>query len=82
MTGYEEQLMGGRQRTTTALRNNLVDSDDWIVLIQTAKTLTEWATTDTTITDWLTPRLRELAADSRKSVSGKAGKLLHQLNTD
>ncbi len=60
----------------TILQDNLAKSNDWIVLINTMQTLSEWAMTDQDLQVWLEPHLVALAKDERKSVSGRAKKLL------
>ena len=81
MLTYTEDLTPAqRQRATTILQCNLTESTDWIVLIQTATTLTEWAKNDEELKHWLLPHLQELEVDSRKAVAGKATKLLSLLD--
>jgi hypothetical protein len=49
---------------------------DWIVLNNAMETLGTWAKTDTDLKKWLEPQLERHSADPRKSVSGRAKKLL------
>lgn len=58
------------------LKINLENSNDWIVLNMTMQTLGEWSRSDTALTQWILPRLEKFSTDSRKSVSGRAKKLL------
>ena len=55
--------------------------DDWIVVNMTMKTLGAFAKTDDEVRAWLLPHLRRLSNDRRKSVAGKAGKLLATLRS-
>jgi hypothetical protein len=68
-----------RARAESLMKQNLTDSRDWIVLAQTTETLGQWATTDPGLRDWLLPRLEDLTRDPRKSVSGKAQRMLASL---
>ncbi len=58
------------------MKRNLADNGDWIVLNMTMATLVAWSKNDATLRDWLRPHLDRLSADPRKSVSGRARKLL------
>ncbi|NJO81445.1 MAG: hypothetical protein HC828_00920 [Blastochloris sp.] len=62
------------------LKRNLESHDDWIVLNNTMQTLGAWASADTKLKDWLIPHLDKLSSDSRKSVSGRAKKLIAKLS--
>ena len=53
--------------------------DDWIVVNMTMKTLGAFAKTDDELRAWLLPHLERLSTDRRKSVAGKAAKLLANL---
>lgn len=68
-----------KNRAKEILKKNLESHDDWIVLNNTMQTLGAWAAKDTTLQEWLSPRLERLSADSRKSVAGRAKKLLQAL---
>lgn len=57
------------------LKRNLTASQDWIVLNETMRTLSDWARSDDDLKSWLRPELNRLAKDTRKSVSGRAKKL-------
>lgn len=63
-------------KATDIMKDNLEKHDDWIVLNQTMATLARWAKKDTSLKDWLIPQLERLSADTRKSVSGRAKKLM------
>ncbi len=58
------------------MRNNLENHKDWIVLNTTMDTLGNWAKKDENLREWLLPNLNRLAEDERKSVSGRAKKIL------
>lgn len=63
-------------RAVAVLQNNLDQSKDWIVLNYTMQTLADWSVADAGLRDWLRPRLERLSQDGRKSVAGRAKKLL------
>jgi len=65
-----------RARATADMQRNLAHHDDWIVLNATMVTLSNWAKTDPDLAAWLGPHLARLTNDPRKSVSGRARKLL------
>ena len=50
--------------------------DDWIVLNMSMATLGHWAKRDAELAAWFRPHLERLAGDRRKSVRGRAEKLL------
>ena len=60
------------QQATELLQRNLSSSTDWIVLNVTMDVLTEWATRDTQLADWLVPELQRLRMDARRSVAKRA----------
>jgi hypothetical protein len=64
------------QKATEIIQSNLTHSDDWIVLIQSMKTLSVFAKKDVKLQSWLKPVLLKLSHDSRNSVSKNARKLL------
>ena len=68
-----------RSRATDIIKDFLVQSDDWIVLNASMKTLAEWAKDDLRLKKWLKVRLKKLATDQRKSVARTAQRLLDQL---
>ena len=61
---------------TKILKRNLEQHDDWIVLNATMETLFQWSQTDDELGLWLKPHLDRIAKDPRKSVAGRAKKLL------
>ena len=61
------------------MQNNLANHQDWIVLNQTMDTLTQWAKKDEVLKAWLKPHLERLKTDTRKSVAGRAQKMLDKL---
>lgn len=65
------------EKAKQVLKDNLTNSQDWIVLNITMQTLADWAVADkdAELVDWLLPRLAKLKTDSRRSVAAKAGKL-------
>ena len=68
-----------KQRAVIVMKDNLTNHTDWIVLNQTINTLTKWSKKDPDLKQWLLPHLKRLAKDNRKSVSGRAQKMLQQL---
>ncbi|BDD00703.1 hypothetical protein [Persicobacter psychrovividus] len=63
------------------MKNNLAHHHDWIVLNQTMDTLTKWAKKDAELSQWIRPHLERLATDKRKSVAGRAKKMMEKLTT-
>ncbi len=61
------------------LIHNLENHTDWIVLNTTMETLSHWAQSDEKLRRWLVPQLEHLSADSRKSVAGRAKKMLAKI---
>ena len=61
------------------LKHNLEGYSDWIVLTTTMDTLGKWSVQDKLLAQWLEPRLAALSSDKRKSVSGRAKKILEKL---
>lgn len=61
------------------LTHNLAHHDDWIVLNMTMETLARWAKKDDLLLKFLLPHLERLSMDTRKSVAGKAKKLIAKL---
>lgn len=61
------------------MKHNIEHHDDWIVLNTTMNTLVKWAKKDEKLQNWLRPQLERLKSDKRKSVAGKATKLLAKL---
>jgi hypothetical protein len=58
------------------MRRQLEQQTDWIVLNNAMETLGAWAKTDADLKTWLLPQLERHSTDPRKSVSGRAKKLL------
>jgi hypothetical protein len=67
------------QRSLERMKRNLETHADWIVLINTMDTLSEWAATDDKLKLWLEPHISRLTNDPRKSVAGRAAKKQKQL---
>ena len=65
-----------RERAVDIMKGNLAGHDDWIVLGNSMKVLSAWATDDATLADWLVPHLERLSGDPRKSVASRAARLL------
>ena len=63
-------------KAKSIMKDNLENHEDWIVLNQTMATLTKWSKKDDSLRQWLIPRLERLSTDDRKSVAGRAKKLL------
>lgn len=68
-----------REQAKNIMKNNLENHEDWIVLNQTMATLAKWAKKDTELKHWILPQLKRLSGDSRKSVAGRANKMMEQL---
>ena len=81
---YRKRLSPKQYETAVTLLKRPFDNapeeadwhDDWIVVNMTMKTLGAFAKTDHGVRAWLLPHLERLSADRRKSVAGKASKLL------
>lgn len=58
------------------LKHNLETNNDWIVQNTTIETLSMWAKDDQGLREWLIPKLEDFAKTGRKSVSGRAKKML------
>ncbi len=71
-----------RAAATKVMQRNLATHDDWIVLNMTMKTLGTWAKKDEELRTWITPHLRRLSHDKRKSVAQTAAKTLQMLKID
>ena len=61
------------------LVRNLHQSDDWIVLNMTMKTLEEWTKGDPPLAERVVERIEELTNDERRSVAKCAQKTLKQM---
>ncbi len=69
------------EKALDVLKANLTNSQDWIVLNETMRTLAHWAKGDQNLRAWLSPELERLSKDTRKSVSGRAKKLAAEFTT-
>ncbi len=80
--GMLEKNMNEKQigQAKRIMKNNLANHNDWIVLNQTMDTLAKWAKKDTDLKEWIKPHLERLILDDRKSVSGRAKKMLDKVN--
>jgi hypothetical protein len=65
-----------RERALEIIKRDLEESDDWIVQNTTMQVLADWAAADEALAAWLRPRLERFAESPRKSVAGRARKLL------
>lgn len=65
-----------KEQAKNIMKHNLAHHQDWIVLNQTMDTLTAWAKRDTSLKTWLKPHLERLSNDTRKSVAGRAKKMI------
>jgi hypothetical protein len=64
------------------LKTNLEKSDDWIVQNTTIETLSTWAKNDEKLRLWIIPKLEKFSKSNRKSVTGRAKKMLNSLATN
>jgi len=68
-----------RERAMIVIKRNLEKSNDWIVLNNSMETLGKWAKKDADLKDWLLPHIQRLMQDDRRSISGRATKLMTKL---
>lgn len=68
-----------RKSALAIMKNNLAKHQDWIVLNTTMDTLGKWAKEEEALKKWMLPHLQRLTKDKRKSVAGKATKILKML---
>ncbi|MDD9910339.1 MAG: hypothetical protein OXR62_11685 [Ahrensia sp.] len=61
------------------MKRNLAQHNDWIVLNNSMQVLFEWSGDDPDLAVWLKPHLERLTGETRKSVAGRATKLLAKL---
>lgn len=61
------------------LKYNLAHHNDWIVLNYTMETLTNWASDDDDLKEWMKPFLEKLKLEKRKAVAGRAKKMYVKL---
>ncbi|MEY2848287.1 MAG: hypothetical protein RI885_952 [Actinomycetota bacterium] len=64
----ERMTAAQRSAATAVMQRNLLESDDWIVQNTTMQVLTEWASSDASLEEWVVPELRRLVGSPRKSV--------------
>lgn len=64
------------QRAIEIMKHNLANHDDWIVLNNSMQVLFDWSKDDPALRNWLRPHLERLTHETRKSVVGRARKLL------
>ncbi|WP_420553262.1 hypothetical protein [Tenacibaculum aiptasiae] len=67
------------EQAKSIMKRNLASHNDWIVLNQTMVTLTKWSISDIELKEWLFPHLLRLTSDKRKSVAGRAEKMIDKL---
>ena len=67
------------EKAKEILKNNLDKSEDWIVQNTTIETLSTWAKDDEKLRMWIIPRLENFSKSDRKSVAGRAKKMLNTL---
>ncbi len=65
-----------KQRAIEIVKFNVANHHDWIVLNTSMQVLFDWRKEHPDLSKWLKPHLERLSEDSRKSVSGRAKKLL------
>lgn len=80
--GTLKEFMSPEQysKSKSILKHNLENDKDWIVINWTMQTLAEWAVTEPDLREWLKPRLVNFSKDNHKSISGRAKRLLNELN--
>ena len=66
-------------RAIDIMKNNLANHADWIVLNNSMQVLFDWRKEHPDLVDWLKPQLQRLSKETRKSVAGRASKLLAKL---
>ena len=76
----DDQLTAVQRKKSIALCKQFLDeSDDWIVLNHSMQALVIWAIDNPALKRWLTPRLKKLQAEPRKSIARRATKAAKQL---
>ncbi|MGB1768869.1 MAG: hypothetical protein ACPHFY_09640, partial [Paracoccaceae bacterium] len=75
-------LLTEEQKTTaiSISKEQLENSKDWIVIIQTMNFLEKMAQEDNGLRNWLLIKLALISKDKRKAVSKKAMEILKSLN--
>ena len=78
---FTKELMSEvqRARAVEIMQNNLANHHDWIVLNNTMQVLFDWSSDDAELRTWLKPHLVRLEKETRKSVAGRARKLLAKM---
>jgi hypothetical protein len=69
-----------KDHAINVMKHNLENSKDWIVQNTTMETLTIWSKEDSDLKKWLVPRLNKFEKSDRKSVAGRAKKMLAMLS--
>lgn len=77
-----EMTQAQKDRAIEVMKNNLENSNDWIVQNTTIETLALWAKDEDGLKQWLVPRLKNFEKSDRKSVAGRANKMLVILSSD
>ena len=79
---YTRDLLSEKQtaRAVEIMKDNLVNHGDWIVLNNCMEVLCDWSKDDPALSRWLRPQLERLTKENRKSVAGRAKKLLPKLD--
>lgn len=67
------------EQAKSIMKRNLANNNDWIVLNQTMVTLAKWSINNIELKEWLFPHLVRLTSDKRKSVAGRAEKMIDKL---
>lgn len=78
----EDMTVSQLNQAKKLLKKNLENHPDWIVLNNTMETLTYWSKNDRELKKWLVEPLARLTNDPRKSVSGRAKKLLNKIKSN
>ncbi len=68
------------KRSAEIMKRNLTEHDDWIVLNNSMQVLFDWSKDDPTLRKWLKPHLERFTGETRKSVAGRARKLLAKMD--
>jgi hypothetical protein len=68
-----------RRAAVAVVQRSLTESDDWIVLNNALEALAAWAKNDPALKAWLEPHAVRLAGDARKSVAGRAARVIKAL---
>lgn len=66
-------------RAKRVVKRLFENSADWIVVNYAMQALANWAADDTRLRSWLRPRLEARTEDRRKSIAGRAKRLLARL---